>query len=172
MKNNNQNRQSITMHFIHFSVIIANIIYAFILWYIHYYAPIKPALDDPELQKFIQIGIVVYAAVLVLVVTWFKRHLLSAQEIASVKDAYHQEADSLPPYYGRYMSILFILWAMIESLAIFGIIYYLLFADLIYGVCVIGLSILLIFFYGPKKDDLQQLKAHYDKESSKEYEKL
>jgi F0F1-type ATP synthase membrane subunit c/vacuolar-type H+-ATPase subunit K len=166
------NKHFLTMRFIHLAMVVGVIIYGFVLWFTHYNTPMQALSNDDELQGMAKMGIIVYAVILFFVVSAFKKYFFSAQSINSIKGEQKKDANA-PLYYGKYLTILFILWAMVETLPIFGIIYYFMFTDLEYALLIIGLSVVFMLCYRPRRDELSILENIYrENNTPSEYEKL
>ncbi len=166
------NKHFFTMRFIHLVMVMGVFIYGFVLWFIHHNTPMQVVSSNEELQWIFQVGIIVYAVILFFVVAVFKKYFFSVRGINSIKGEQKKDAN-IPPYYGKYLTILFILWAMVETLPIFGIIYYFMFTDLEYVLLIIGLSIALMLYHRPRRDELSILENIYrENNTPSEYEKL
>ncbi|MBN2768577.1 MAG: hypothetical protein JXQ68_05700 [Campylobacterales bacterium] len=173
MENKTFAQQFTTMRFIHISMVFATIIYGIIFWIIDHYAPLVPTIEDVSLMKILQIAILIYFVLLVFIVVRLKKHLFSSAEINFLTNTPQLQNRDKPPYYAKYMTILFVLWSIIESLAIFGVVYYILFVDLKYALLIIALSAMLMLYHRPRRDELETLAASYRKDDIlSEYEKL
>ncbi len=166
------NKHFLTMRFIHLAMVMGVFIYGFVLWFTHHNTPMQPLSNDEELQGMAKMGIIIYAVILFFVVSAFKKYFFSVRGINSNKGEQKKDAN-VPLYYGKYLTILFILWAMVETLPIFGIIYYFMFTDLEYALLIIGLSVVLMLYHRPRRDELSILENIYRENNTPgEYEKL
>lgn len=166
------NKHFLTMRFIHLAMVMGVFIYGFVLWFTHHNTPMQALSNDEELQGMVKVGIIIYAIILFFVVSAFKKYFFSVQGINSIKGEQKKDAN-VPLYYGKYLTILFILWAMVETLPIFGIIYYFMFTDLEYALLIIGLSVVFMLYYRPRRDELSILENIYrENNTPSEYEKL
>lgn len=145
--------------FIHFSIIMGSIGYGMMMAYIYKYSPIPLQLDEPEILNWIFYGILVYAIIAVGAVKVVRQKSLASPKIFTETEAMRRQKIEHPPFFGNYMMMLFIIWTILEVIAIGGVLIFLLSGDVYIGLVFVGIAVFLKMIHGPKYEELSSLAA-------------
>ena len=132
-----------TMKVIHFTMVMANVIYGVVIYYIYRYAPVPPTITDMQLMYYLN-----------------QRHL--PKDTIFIKKEETKGNSDRPPFIGNYISSLFVVWALIEVIAIAGIILFLTTGKLTVALALIALSIFFMLVNGPRFEELKKLSTKYE----------
>jgi len=144
---------------IHFVMLMGSAMYGVVIVFIHLNAPMPPIISDTSTLTTLTYGIFAYALVAVGIVRYMRQKMLSSDDM--FKKSEDTKFPDQPPYFGKYMTILFVLWAICESVTIGGIILYLTSGQLEVPLFLIGFGIFLKLINGPKFEELTALEKRY-----------
>lgn len=150
-----------TYRFIHFAMVMANVIYGIVIVLIYKYSPIPPIDIDMNTLAIFKYGLVPYSIFIMIVAKILRTKLLNDDSMLIRKEGLDEDSDK-PPFLANYISSLFIIWAIVETVAIGGIILFLLNAKLMFPLAIIFMSVFIMFVNGPNKEELNKLAAKYD----------
>lgn len=146
---------------IHWVMLMASIGYGVMMVYIHLYAPIPPSVTDGETLNTLLYGIIAYIACAIVLVKVLRQRIVGSDKIFLETEAMRQQKIEHPPFYGNYLSMLFILWSILEVIAIGGILFFLVSGDLNTGLIFVATAVLLKFINGPKYEELNGLLSRH-----------
>jgi len=138
---------------------MASIGYGIMMAYIYKFSPIPPQLDEPEILNWIFYGMIVYALLAAGAVKVVRQKSLASSKIFVETEAMRQQKIEHPPFFGNYMTMLFIIWTILEVIAIGGILIFLLSGDVYTGLMFVGIAVFLKMIHGPKYEELSSLAA-------------
>ncbi|MFZ2888929.1 hypothetical protein [Sulfuricurvum sp.] len=144
---------------IHFVMLMGSFMYGVVIVFIHLNAPIPPVINDASTLTTLTYGIFAYALVAVGIIRYIRQKMLSSDDM--FKKTEDTKFPDQPPFFARYMTLLFILWAICESVTIGGIILYLTSGQLEVPLFIIGFGIFLKLINGPKFEELTALEKRY-----------
>jgi hypothetical protein len=145
---------------IHLVMVMADVIYAVVIVYIYKYAPIPPMLTDVHTIVTIEYSSVAFIAIVIIAVNVMRKKLLSSDSIFIKKETAKGNSDE-PPFLANYFSSLFILWAIIETIIVGGIVLFLTTGNLMVPLVLISIGGFFKLLSGPRLEELNQLAAKH-----------
>lgn len=145
---------------IHLMMVMADVIYAVGIVYIYKYAPIPPTLTDMQTIATIEYSSVAFVALVIIAVNISRKKLLSSDSIFIRKETAKGNADE-PPFFANYLSSLFILWAIIETIIVGGIVLFLTTGTLMVPLVLISVGGFFKLVSGPRFEELNHLGAKH-----------
>lgn len=150
-----------TMKVIHFTMVMANVIYAVLIYYIYRYAPVPPTITDMQLITSLEYASIPYVLSVVVIAKILRSKMLASDTIFIKKVETKGNSDR-PPFIGNYISSLFVVWAIIEVIAIAGIILFLTTGKLTVALALIALGVFFMLVNGPRFEELKKLSTKYE----------
>ena len=141
---------------IHLMMVLADVVYGVVIVYISKYAQIPPTLTDTQFITNLEYGLAAYSVLMVIGVIITRKKILSSDSMFIIKENSKVESDE-PPYFANYLSTLFILWALIETITIAGLILFLTTGELLTSLIFIIIGTFFKLSNGPTLDDLNTL---------------
>ena len=90
-----------------------------------------------------------------------RNKMLTSDAIFKKNEAAQAQSDQ-PPFLANYISSLFVVWALIEAIAIAGIVLFLVSGTLIVPLILVAIGVSFKLFNGPRLEELMQLSSRYD----------
>ncbi len=150
-----------TYRVIHFTIVMASVVYGGLIYYISQYAPIPPTLTDMQMITKLEYAAIPLVIAIVVITKMMRTKMLSSDSIFIRKQEYEADIEQ-PAFLGNYLSILFILWAIIEIMAIAGIVLFLTTGILTTSLALIALTAFFQIINGPNFEELNKLSAKYE----------
>lgn len=150
-----------TIKVIHFTMVMANVIYGIVIYYIYLYAPVPPSLTDIQLITNLEYASVPYVLSIVVIAKIIRNKMLASDSIF-IKREETKKGPDRPPFIGNYISSLFVVWAIIEVIAIAGIILFLTTGKLTVSLALIAAGVFFMLANGPRLEELNKLSAKYE----------
>lgn len=154
-----------TFRMLHLAMVMADVVYGAVIVLITKYAPIPPTLTDIEFITQIEYALIVFVMLAIVGIRMARIKMLAAESILVKKESAtqtSQESEDTPPYFANYLSSLFILWAMIETIIISGVILFLTTAELYESLALIAIGAFIKISHGPKYEELSDLAKRYN----------
>ncbi len=145
---------------IHLVMVLADVVYGVVIVYVSKYAPIEPTLTNMNFITTFESGIIAYTIFMVFTVIKVRKKFLSSDSIFVKKENTKVVSDE-PPFIANYLSSLFILWALIETITIAGLILFLTTGELISSLVFIALGAFFKFVNGPQLEELNDLSQKF-----------
>ncbi|WP_294966591.1 hypothetical protein [Sulfurimonas sp.] len=146
---------------LHILMILPDIVYACFIVYMYKYAPIPPVITDIQTLKIISYASIALMIILMMALKVARLRMLSSNSIFDRKETNKTNLDE-PAFFANYLSVHFILWAIIEIIVICGIIIFLLSAQLLMPLILISVGLFFKLTNAPKAQDLTQLSEQYN----------
>ena len=149
--------------FIHIVMVMSSVIYGMLIFYIHEYIPITPIMTDVEMITIVKYATIPYIVVIMIATKILRDKMLSSDSIFIQKEPHKKtgELSDKPPFLANYISKLFIIWAIIETIIIGGVMLSLLSGELIFPLAIITIGVFLKIINGPSFKELNQLSKKY-----------
>ena len=144
------------MRMINLALAMGTAMYGLMMVYIHLYAPIPATLADQELIQKLEYSLIGYALLSLYIGKVVRKMLLNSPKIFIRNENSKQTLDQ-PPFIGNYLSSLFIVWTILETAAIGGIVLFLVSGRLEVGLMVVAISVFAKLNNGPRIEELSDL---------------
>ncbi len=156
-----------TYRLIHLAMVMGSVIYGIVAILIHETAPMKPIVTDMQILTTIKYASIPYIIIIMIAIKILRTKMLSSNSIFIKKelDKKTDEESDKPPFLANYLSQLFIIWAIIETITIGGIILFLLSGELLFPLAIIAIGVFFKIINGPSFEELNQLSTKYDSNS-------
>lgn len=148
--------QLLKFKMIHFAIVMANVIYGCVVYFIYTYAPIPPSLNDSQMITNIEYGFVPLVLGIIFVANKIRTTTLTSNSIFIQKRGDKEDSDK-PPFLVNYLSMLFIIWAVLEVISIGGIVFFLISGKFMISLGLIALGVFFLMFNGPRLEELERL---------------
>lgn len=146
---------------IHLAMVVGDIVYGVMIVFIHKYSPIPPTITDIETITTIEYSSVALLAIVIIAVNITRKKILASDSIFKKKETAKEQSDE-PPFITNYLSSLFIIWALIQIIAISGIILFLVSGKLMIPLVLISIGVFIKLTNGPRLEELNQLAVKHE----------
>lgn len=143
---------------IHLAMVAGSVVYGVMVVYIHQFAPIPPTITDVQTLTMIEFALVFYIVGLLAAAAVARTRMLGSDAIFERREAAKEPSDQ-PPFIANYLSSLFVVWALIEAIAIGGVVLFLTSGKLMIPLIMISIAVLSKLANGPRREELTQLAA-------------
>ena len=153
-----------TYRFVHLAMVMGSVVYGIVAILIHKTAPMDPIVTDTQILTTLKYASIPYIVVIMIAVKIFRAKMLASNSIfikKTLDESTNEESDK-PPFLANYLSQLFIIWAIIETITIGGIILFLLSAELMFPLAIISIGVFFKIINGPSFEELNQLSTKYN----------
>ncbi|WP_324172713.1 hypothetical protein [Sulfurimonas sp.] len=141
---------------VHFMLVFGDVIYGLLIIYIYKYSPIAPILTDIDILTKIEYSSIAVLAVLIIIVNITRNKMLTSNSIFKKKETTEEKTDE-PAFISNYLSSLFIIWSLIEVIAVAGIVLFLVSGKIMIPLVIISISVFIKLINGPRLQELNQL---------------
>ena len=143
---------------IHLAMVMGSAIYGILIVYVHKYAPVPPSITDMQMLSTIEYASVAYVLGFMVIANVMRKKLLASDSMVKNKEDAKMQSDQ-PPFITNYLSSLFVIWALIEAIAVGGIVLFLVSGKLMIPLVMITIAVLYKLANGPRLEELTQLAA-------------
>ncbi|MDD5359218.1 MAG: hypothetical protein PHI02_03030 [Sulfurovaceae bacterium] len=141
---------------IHFAIVMGNVIYGFVIYFIYTYTPITPSLNDNQMITNIEYGFVPLILGIIFVANKIRTTTLTSNSIF-IQKREDKEDSNKPPFLVNYLSMLFIIWAVLEIISVGGVVFFLISGELMISLGLIALGVFFLMLNGPQLKELESL---------------
>ncbi len=141
---------------IHLAMVMGSAIYGILIVFVHKYAPIPPSITDMETLSTMEYASVVYVLGFMVVANVMRKKMLASESIFKKNEDAKMQSDQ-PPFIANYLTSLFVVWALIEAIAVGGIVLFLVSGKLMIPLVMITIGVLYKLSNGPRLEELTQL---------------
>ncbi len=134
--------------------------YGFVMVYIYLYAPIPPVYTDAETITTIEYALIALALGGVFVGKTVREKMLASPSIFKETEATRRLPDQ-PSFLSNYLSMLFVVWTVFETISVAGIVYFLVTGKIEVALGLVGTAVLLKLFNGPHYEELRELAERF-----------
>ena len=150
-----------TFRVIHFAIVMGSVTYGLVIAMIYFYQPMAPAMKDIQLLNTLEYVSVPYVIVIAAFVTMLRTKMLNSNSIFKKNETANTKYKG-PPFMQNYLTQLFILWAIIETITIGGVILYFMSAKLTIPLVIISIGVFFKIMHGPRLEEVNKLSAKYE----------
>jgi hypothetical protein len=150
-----------TFKLLHLIMTLPDVFFACLIIYSYKYAPMPPIITDKHTIKIIIYSSIALMIILMMVLKITRFRMLSSDSVYERKEKNKLNLNE-PAFFANYLSVHFILWALIEIIVICGIIIFLLSAQLLMPLILISIGVFFKLTNAPKAQDLTQLSEQYN----------
>jgi len=139
----------------HMALVMGSMVYGLMVLYIHHYALIPPSITDTQALTTIEFALVFYIVALLIIAAVVRKNMLNSDAIFKERETAKELSDQ-PPFIANYLSSLFVVWAVIEAIAIGGIVLFLTSGKLTIPLIMISIAVIFKLANGPRREELMQ----------------
>ena len=143
---------------IHLAMVTGSAIYGILIVYVQKYAPIPPSITDIETLRTMEYASAVYVLAFMVIANVMRKKILASDSIFKKNEDAKMQSDQ-PPFIANYLTSLFVIWALIEAIAVGGVVLFLVSGKLMIPLVMITIGVLYKFANGPRLEELTQLAA-------------
>jgi hypothetical protein len=140
---------------VHLMMVLGDIIYGIVMLYIYKYAPIQPILKDAETISLLEYSSFLVAVTVIAIVIIIRKSMLASDSMFKVKES-NKSLDE-PVFFANYLSMLFTIWAIIQIIAVIGVVLFLMGGKIIVPLVLIFIAASFKLFNGTRFEELNQL---------------
>jgi len=145
---------------IHLIMVISSVVYGVMIVYIDQYAPIPPTITDVQTLTTIEYMLIFTLLSLIAITVLVRKEMLGSDKIFK-KRATAKKLSEQPPFIANYLSSLFVVWSLIEAIAISGIVLFLVSGKLMMPLTLISIAVFFKLFNGPRREELTELASKH-----------
>ncbi len=149
-------RKMMSFRIIHIAMVMGSVVYGIVILAIHNLSQLPPFIEDEGLLE--QIG---YMSIFFVVIMGLSAGMLRKKLLASARSAVPADEADAARYLGRYITYLIIVWMVIESISVVGVVYFLMSGKIIYPLTLVAIAVVLKIVHRPKREELEGLVGRY-----------
>lgn len=150
-----------TYRVIHFAIVMGSVTYGIVIFMIYNYTPISPKMQDLSVLSTLEYASIPYVISAFFFAKFLRSRGLDSTSIFMNKETSKTDKDK-PVFLDNYLTLLFIVWAILETISIIGIVLFFMSAQIMIPLVLIAIAVFLKIANGPSLEELNKLSKKYE----------